>query len=111
MQGNPGHPPFDRLTQDNHGVGMSRSQLVAEHLPLLRRYARALTGNQTSGDAYVGAMLEALLQDGSLLNEKHGPRAGLFHLFTQIWNSVSVNDNPDVATLALPSERRLSTIT
>ena len=42
---------------------MTRSQLVAEHLPLLRRYARALTGNQASGDAYVGAMLEALLQD------------------------------------------------
>src|SRR6195256_3932591 len=90
---------------------MSRSQVVAEHLPLLRRYARALTGNQASGDAYVGAMLEALLQDGSLLDEKHGPRAGLFRLFTQIWNSVSVNDNPDVTTLALPSERRLSNIT
>lgn len=90
---------------------MSRSQLVAEHLPLLRRYARALTGNQASGDAYVGAMLEALLQDSSLLDERHGPRAGLFRLFTQIWNSVSVNENPDVATLALPSERRLSNIT
>src|SRR5258708_38693896 len=92
-------------------MGMSRSQLVAEHLPLLRRYARALTGNQASGDAYVGAMLEALLQDGSLLDEKYGPRAGLFHLFTQIWNSVSVNDNPDVATLARPSERRRSNTT
>src|SRR5260370_34525974 len=91
---------------DKDGVGMSRSQVVAEHLPLLRRYARALTGNQASGDAYVGAMLEALLQDGALLDEKHGPRAGLFRLFTQIWNSVGVNDNPDVATLALPSERR-----
>ena len=90
---------------------MSRSQLVAEHLPLLRRYARALTGNQASGDAYVAAMLEALLQDGSLLDERHGPRAGLFKLFTQIWNSVSLNDNPDVATLALPPERRLSNIT
>src|SRR3979409_350355 len=100
---------FDQ--KDKDGVGMSRSQVVAEHLPLLRRYARALTGNQASGDAYVGAMLEALLQDGSLLDEKHGPRAGLFRLFTQIWNSVSVNDNPDVATLALPSERRLSNIT
>ena len=67
---------------------MSRSQVVAEHLPLLRRYARALTGNQSSGDAYVAAMLEALLQDSSLLDERHGPRAGLFRLFTQIWNSV-----------------------
>ena len=90
---------------------MSRSQLVAEHLPLLRRYARALTGNQASGDAYVGAMLEALLQDPSLLDEQHGPRAGLFRLFTQIWNSVSLNDNAEVATLPMPPERRLSNIT
>jgi DNA-directed RNA polymerase specialized sigma24 family protein len=92
---------------------MSRSQLVAEHLPLLRRYARALTGNQASGDAYVGAMLEALLQDPALLDEAHGPRAGLFRLFTQIWNSVSLNDDTDaeVATLPMPSERRLSNIT
>ncbi|MGB8607710.1 response regulator [Bradyrhizobium sp.] len=88
---------------------MTRSQLVAEHLPLLRRYARALTGNQASGDAYVGAMLEALLQDPSLLDERHGPRAGLFRLFTQIWNSVSLNS--DSSTLPLPSERRLSNIT
>ncbi|MDB5484925.1 MAG: hypothetical protein JWR29_829, partial [Tardiphaga sp.] len=90
---------------------MSRSQLVAEHLPLLRRYARALTGNQSSGDAYVGAMLEALLQDQSLLDEQHGPRAGLFRLFTQIWNSVAVNDDNEVVTLPMPSERRLSNIT
>jgi DNA-directed RNA polymerase specialized sigma24 family protein/CheY-like chemotaxis protein len=91
---------------------MSRSQLVAEHLPLLRRYARALTGNQASGDAYVGAMLEALLQDPSVLDEKHGPRAGLFRLFTKIWNSVSLNDeSDDVTTLPMPSERRISNIT
>ena len=90
---------------------MSRSQLVAEHLPLLRRYARALTGNQASGDAYVGAMLEALLQDASLLDDRHGPRAGLFRLFTQIWNSVSINEDPEVAVLPLPSDRRLSNIT
>lgn len=90
---------------------MSRSQIVAEHLPLLRRYARALTGSQTSGDAYVAAMLEALLQDPGLLDEKHGPRAGLFRLFTQIWNSVSVNDNSDTPFTQVPSERRLSNIT
>jgi CheY-like chemotaxis protein/DNA-directed RNA polymerase specialized sigma24 family protein len=90
---------------------MSRSQLVAEHLPLLRRYARALTGSQTSGDAYVGAMLEALLQDSSLLDEQYGPRAALFRLFTRIWNSVSLNDDADVTTLPMPPERRLSNIT
>jgi len=88
---------------------MSRSQLVAENLPLLRRYSRALTGSQASGDAYVGAMLEALLQDQSLLNEQHGARAGLFRLFTQIWNSISLND--EASPMPSSSEHRLSNIT
>jgi DNA-directed RNA polymerase specialized sigma24 family protein/CheY-like chemotaxis protein len=90
---------------------MSRSQLVAEHLPLLRRYARALTGSQASGDAYVAAMLEALLQDPSLLEEKHGPRVGLFRLFTQIWNSVSLNEANDKGAGPVASEQRLSSLT
>jgi DNA-directed RNA polymerase specialized sigma24 family protein/CheY-like chemotaxis protein len=89
---------------------MSRSQLVAEHLPLLRRYARALTGNQASGDAYVAAMLEALLQDPSLLEENAGPRAGLFRLFTKIWHSVSLNETVDKGP-AQASEQRLSSLT
>jgi len=90
---------------------MSRSQLVAEHLPLLRRYARALTGNQASGDAYVGAMLEALLQDQALLDEQNGARVGLFRLFTQIWNSVSLNEDTEITSFSMPPERRLSNIT
>ena len=90
---------------------MSRSQLVAEHLPLLRRYARALTGSQASGDAYVAAMLEALLQDPALLEDKHGARTGLFRLFTKIWNSVSVNDSAEEPVAQAASERRLSNIT
>ncbi|CAM5307358.1 Putative transcriptional regulatory protein pdtaR OS=Afipia felis OX=1035 GN=pdtaR_1 PE=4 SV=1 [Afipia felis] len=89
---------------------MSRSQLVAEHLPLLRRYARALTGSQASGDSYVGAMLEALLQDPSLLDERHGHRVGLFRLFTTIWNSVALNDEGEPVS-QVASERRLSNIT
>jgi len=89
---------------------MSRSQVVAEHLPMLRRYARALTGNQSSGDAYVAAMLEALLQDQSLLREKFGPRVELFRLFTQIWNVVGVNDSAGPAELS-PPEHRLANIT
>jgi DNA-directed RNA polymerase specialized sigma24 family protein len=90
---------------------MSRSQVVAEDVPSLRRYARALTGSQASGDAYVRAMLEALLQDPSLLDERQRPRAGLFRLFAQIWNSVSINDNADVTASPIPPERRLSNIT
>jgi len=38
---------------------MLKSQTVTQDVPFLRRYARALTGSQTSGDAYVAATLEA----------------------------------------------------
>ena len=90
---------------------MSLSQQLAAHLPYLRRYARALTGSQASGDAYVAAMLEALLQDPALLEEKLGPRVGLFRLFTQIWNSVSVNEGADNGPAPAVSEQRLSSLT
>ena len=39
---------------------MSLGQQLAPHLPFLRRYARALTGSQNHGDAYVRAALEAV---------------------------------------------------
>ena len=42
---------------------MPNSSAVAQYLPFLRRYARALTGSQASGDAYVAATLEALIAD------------------------------------------------
>ena len=42
---------------------MTLSTRIAPHLPYLRRYSRALTGSQTSGDAYVAAVLEALIAD------------------------------------------------
>ena len=41
---------------------MSMTQSLAPHLPYLRRYARALTGSQRSGDAHVRAALTALLE-------------------------------------------------
>ena len=39
---------------------------VAEILPFLRRYARALTGSQQSGDWFAAATLEAMLADSGL---------------------------------------------
>src|SRR5205814_9739752 len=105
-RGGPGRPL--RMALDTHGVGMSRSQLVAEHLPLLRRYARALTGSQASGDAYVGAMLEAMLQDPSVLDVRYCDRPGLFLLFTQILTSVAIKDDSCVTALPMPPERLLS---
>ena len=39
---------------------MSLVQKLGPHLPYLRRYARALTGSQAHGDAFVRATLEAI---------------------------------------------------
>lgn len=85
--------------------------MVSQFLPFLRRYARALTGNQGSGDAYVAATLEALVADQSLLNDPQGPRVALFRLFTRIWNSLPVNGEADAAEVTLPGDNRLAVIT
>jgi len=91
---------------------VSTSQAVAQHLPFLRRYARALSGSQQSGDAYVAAALEALIEDPSVLNGAGGPRVALYKLFTAIWNSVEVNGSADaVAGSKQPVEQRLGQIT
>ena len=91
---------------------MTTSQAVTQHLPFLRRYARALTGSQSSGDAYVATTLEALLEDREVLKSAASPRVGLYKLFTSIWNSVDVNAATEPTTAAgLPVEQRLSHIT
>jgi CheY-like chemotaxis protein len=84
---------------------------VAQYLPLLRRYARALTGNQASGDAYVAATLEALIADRHLLDDSRGPRVALYRLFTKIWNSVPVNEATVSPGSVLPGEHKLAAIT
>ncbi len=90
---------------------MPHSTAVAQYLPFLRRYARALTGNQASGDAYVAAALEALIADRSIINDPRGPRPALYRLFTRIWNSVSVNGAGGSPEGALPGEQRLAHMT
>jgi DNA-directed RNA polymerase specialized sigma24 family protein/CheY-like chemotaxis protein len=69
----------------------SLASVIAPHVPYLRRYARALTGNQESGDAYVVAALETLVEDPSAFPQKMSHRAALFHVFLKIWNSVRLN--------------------
>jgi len=66
---------------------MSKTQALLPHLPFLRRFARALTGSQQSGDAHVRATLEAVL-DGQLELEGNAAiRVDLYRLFHAIWSS------------------------
>ena len=56
------------------------------HLPYLRRFARSLTGSQTSGDAYVKACLAALTQSIEMSTERT-PKVNLYTHFLKIWGS------------------------
>ena len=69
---------------------MSLSTRIAPHLPYLRRFSRAVTGSQTSGDAYVAAVLEALIADVSIFPECSSDRIGLYRLFSKLFGSLSV---------------------
>lgn len=75
---------------------MPLSTRIAAHLPFLRRYARALTGSQSSGDAYVSAVLEALIADVSIFPEATDDRVALYKLFAGLYGSLNVDvwDNP-----------------
>ncbi|HWL06656.1 MAG TPA: response regulator [Xanthobacteraceae bacterium] len=90
---------------------MSPSQTVAPHLPYLRRYARALTGSQQSGDAYVVAALEALIADPSVIRGPDQARVAIYRLFTKIWNSLDVNAAGGSGDDGVPAEQRLTNIT
>lgn len=70
---------------------MSLTTRVAPHLPYLRRYARAVTGSQTSGDAYVVAVLEALIADISVFPQASGDRVSLYKLFVSLFGSVNLD--------------------
>lgn len=63
------------------------SDRIAGELPYLRRYARALTGSQSSGDQYAIATLEAILQDRSIFEDGIRTRVALYKCFHAIWNT------------------------
>lgn len=68
---------------------MSLGQDLAPHLPFLRRYARALTGTQQQGDAYVRAALEAIVAAPGDFPRDVDVRLGLYRTFQRIWDSVN----------------------
>jgi DNA-directed RNA polymerase specialized sigma24 family protein/CheY-like chemotaxis protein len=92
---------------------MTLATEILPHLPLLRRFARCLTGGQESGDAYVTATLEALVADPSAFPSGIASRTALYKVFLKVWNSVSLNGQPEA--LDAPGReavtRRLEAIT
>ena len=89
---------------------MSVSQTLAPHLPYLRRYARALTGSQTSGDAHVRAALTALLGGDHSMLEGVPPRVGPHRLFHAIWQSGAEHFDNEAPVASLSPEGRLKSL-
>jgi DNA-directed RNA polymerase specialized sigma24 family protein len=66
---------------------MSLLKKLAPHLPYVRRYARALTGDQATGDQYVRVALEALAAGEQSLDNSVSARVALYQVFHAIWCS------------------------
>src|SRR5512142_2720581 len=96
---------------------MSLGQELAPHLPFLRRYARALTGSQAHGDAFVRATLEAIVAKPDEFPRDVDPRLGLYKTFHAIWSTANVEEGEepsgsrDIAGAEGIAHARLSRIT
>lgn len=89
---------------------------IAAELPYLRRYARALTGQQSSGDHYAAATIEALLADRTLLEADPSPRLVLFRAFHSLWQSTGARFatdavNGEISRIEQRAQRRLAGLT
>jgi len=87
------------------------SDKIAAQLPYLRRYARALTGSQTSGDSYAIATLEAILSDRSMFEDGASVRVALFRCFHAIWTSAGAPDAQDSTGVLGRAQAHLATLT
>ena len=85
---------------------------LAPHLPYVRRYARALTGDQKTGDNYVRVALEALAAGERSLEDGLSPRVSLYHVFHAIWCSTGAQLETEDTALGASDEaaRRLMKI-
>ena len=84
---------------------------IGANLPYLRRYARALTGSQTSGDTFAAATLEALLEDMSVLDAADSPKVALFHVFHLVWASAGAPVGEADSSLSAQAQRHMARLT
>jgi DNA-directed RNA polymerase specialized sigma24 family protein len=98
--------------KSRQGVHMSLAAQISPHVPLLRRFARALTGSQRAGDTYVAALLEALVADRANFPDLDDVKLALYKSFLDLWSSVDINlkADPDVPAEQARGERNLQAI-
>jgi DNA-directed RNA polymerase specialized sigma24 family protein/CheY-like chemotaxis protein len=87
------------------------SSLVAANLPYLRRYARALTGSQETGDSYAAATLEAILSDGAGTDDGANVKVALFRAFHVVWSSAGAPVGEPENALSARAQLHMSGLT
>jgi CheY-like chemotaxis protein/DNA-directed RNA polymerase specialized sigma24 family protein len=92
---------------------MSISNNIYPYLPFLRRFARALTGSQVSGDNCVAALLESIVADVSILSGGRSPRVVLYRAFCRLFGPAGLGSRVAAATGALEAtiQDRLGNLT
>lgn len=86
------------------------SDQLATHLPYLRRFARAMTGSQSSGDRFAAATLETILTDRSVLDGVD-VKTGLFRVLYRIWSSAGAPVDEGESGLKARAQRHMSRLT
>jgi DNA-directed RNA polymerase specialized sigma24 family protein len=102
-------PQFSIPFFEGDQKSMSLSARIAPHLPYLRRFSRAVSGSQTSGDALVAATLEALIADTSIFPEASSDRIALFKLFTKLFGTFEIRV-PEVRPTSAWEQRALTNL-
>ncbi|MHA6345798.1 response regulator [Roseivivax sp. CAU 1761] len=87
------------------------SSEIGAALPYLRRYARALTGAQGTGDQYAAATLEAVLADRQMVQQASAPKIGLFKVFHGIWVTTGSPITDEDAGPRAAAQRHLARLT
>lgn len=92
----------------------SIADLISPELPNLRRFARAISGSQESGDAYVVACLETLVADNRSFDRALSPKVALYKAFLQVWRAMPINMRTAAAghgSIEETADKRIETLT
>lgn len=84
---------------------------IESDLPFLRRYARALTGSQQTGDRYAAATLEAILTASGELDTLPNAKVALFHTFHHVWSSAGAPIGRPDSALSARAQAHMASLT
>ena len=89
----------------------SLTAAIGVNIPYLRRYGRALTGSQSSGDRFATATLEALLEDLSAMGAAENPKVSLFRAFHLVWASAGAPLGEPDSAMSARAQAHMSRLT